>query len=256
MKTATRSGRLYRVREFAELSGVTVRALHHYDRLGLLTPLRSTRTGYRAYRDSDFARLEQIVVLKFLGLPLSDIARLVRKPSSLKDALAAQRRVLHEKRARLDRAIDAIDTAERSLALMDEPEWELFKLIVKRFAMDNTTDWTKQYYSEAAAAKVDSRRALWSPELQERVTKAWTDIYAEVDAAMARGETPDSAAARDIAIRARALLREFTGGDPEIQQGLNRMWADRVNWPSGPAKSFPFKAEVTEFVRQAIARLS
>ena len=64
--------RFYRIHEFAELAGVTVKALHHYDRLGLLKPGRSD-AGYRMYRESDLERLEQIVALKFLGLPLKQV---------------------------------------------------------------------------------------------------------------------------------------------------------------------------------------
>ena len=64
------STKLYKVREFATLAGVTVRALHHYDQLGLLTPMRRTGSSYRLYSERDLARLEEIVVLKFLGIPL------------------------------------------------------------------------------------------------------------------------------------------------------------------------------------------
>ena len=70
--------KLYRVREFAELAGVTVRALHHYDRLGLLKPGR-TAAGYRCYSLRDFERLEQIVALKFLGIPLKQIRTLFNR---------------------------------------------------------------------------------------------------------------------------------------------------------------------------------
>jgi DNA-binding transcriptional MerR regulator len=66
---------MYRVKEFAAAAGVTIRALHHYDRLGLLKPLRRQRTGYRVYRDADFARLEQIVVLKFSDYRCVTLAR-------------------------------------------------------------------------------------------------------------------------------------------------------------------------------------
>src|SRR3954468_23509724 len=64
---------VYRPREFAQLAGVTVRALHHYDRLGLLNRQR-TAAGYRIYSSRDLEALEQIVVLKFIGIPLEDIA--------------------------------------------------------------------------------------------------------------------------------------------------------------------------------------
>src|SRR5262252_2574556 len=156
---------MYRVREFAELASVTVRALHHYDQLGLLKPLRSGRTGYRMYRDADFARLEQIVVLKFLGIPLRDMGSLLKtaKSSRLRDVLQKQRRVLWEKRRRLDAAIVAVERAERSLD-GNEPDWKLFTLVVKEIEMHDNNDWTKKYYSESAKDKVNARRALWTPE--------------------------------------------------------------------------------------------
>ena len=67
---------MLRAREFADLAGVTVRTLHHYDRLGLLKARRSD-TGYRLYSERDLERLEQVVALKFLGVPLKQIKALL-----------------------------------------------------------------------------------------------------------------------------------------------------------------------------------
>src|SRR5690348_9550056 len=62
----------YRVHEFAERTGLTVKALYHYDRLGLLNP-RRTASGYRLYSDRNVERAEQIAALKFLGISLRQI---------------------------------------------------------------------------------------------------------------------------------------------------------------------------------------
>jgi DNA-binding transcriptional MerR regulator len=62
----------YRVHAFAELAGVTVKTLHHYDRVGLLRP-RRTPAGYRLYMSSDLVRLEQILALKTIGFSLHEI---------------------------------------------------------------------------------------------------------------------------------------------------------------------------------------
>src|ERR1700730_4761801 len=95
--------RTYGIREFAELAGVTVRALHHYDRLGLLTP-RRTQTRYRIYSAKDLKTLEQIVALKFIGLPLDKIKLLLRSNRfGLSTALRAQRTLLEQKRSLLAR---------------------------------------------------------------------------------------------------------------------------------------------------------
>ena len=90
--------RSYRIGEFAELAGVTVRALHHYDRIGLLRPQRSA-SGTRLYCLADLERLEQIAALKFLGIPLQEIKLLLKHgPLSLVESLHVQLQALAEKR--------------------------------------------------------------------------------------------------------------------------------------------------------------
>src|SRR3954470_9845472 len=96
----------YRISEFAKLAGVSVRALHHYNRLGLLKPTRS-HTGYRVYHAGDLESVEQIVALKFIGLPLKRISVLRRKDANgFAHVLRAQRTTLEEKRRLLDQAIE------------------------------------------------------------------------------------------------------------------------------------------------------
>ena len=74
--------------EFAALAGVTVRALHHYDRLALLKPVRRTEAGTElCRRHCDLARLEQIVLLKLLGFSLKQIGELLDDNSELVDTL-------------------------------------------------------------------------------------------------------------------------------------------------------------------------
>src|SRR5664279_2997117 len=108
--------KLYRAQEFGELAGVTVRTLHHYDRLGLLKPSYRSEAGYRLYSQRDLARLEQIVVLKFLGLPLKSIGQLLKSEAgSLPEVLQAQQIVLTEKRLELDRTIEAVSAARSAL---------------------------------------------------------------------------------------------------------------------------------------------
>jgi len=109
--------RTYLPHEFAKRAGVTIRALHHYDRLGLLKPSGRTAAGYRVYSEGDFARLEQIVALKFIGFPLSQILELLhRNDTDLCAALRQQRQILAEKRDHLNRAVQAIERAEKIVA--------------------------------------------------------------------------------------------------------------------------------------------
>jgi DNA-binding transcriptional MerR regulator len=241
---------MYRVNEFASLAGVTVRALHHYDRLGLLKPGRRTASGYRLYGERDLARLEQIVVLKFIGLPLKQIRALLKGESAIRETLRRQQRVLAEKRKLLDAAIAAIAKAERSLEAAGGPDWMAFQKIIKEIEMQNGSEWTNKYYSAGAKAKVEERKKLWSPELQTKVSRQWSELFADIEAAL--DEDPASAKAQALASRWRELLAGFTGGDPEIQRGLNQMWADQPNWPEPQRTSYQIKPEVQAFIMRAM----
>jgi DNA-binding transcriptional MerR regulator len=163
--------RLYQAREFAELAGVTVRTLDHYDRLGLLKPSYRSDAGYRLYSQRDLAQLEQIVILKFLGLPLKSIGKLLKsEPGSLRDVVERQHEALADRRQELDRTIEAIHAARTTLDANHQPDWTLITQIIKRVGMQNDTDWTAKYFNDEAKVKVRERKKLWSPELQERVT--------------------------------------------------------------------------------------
>lgn len=242
---------MYRAHEFANLAGVTIRALHHYDRLGLLKPSRRSDKGYRLYTDRDLARLEQIVVLKYLALPLKDIRSLLDEETDLASTLRRQQTILAERRRQLDQALQAIQDAADSLRRDTEPDWSLFKNIIQEIQMQNNSEWTKQYYSDEAQAKVEERKALWSPELQEQVSKDWAQLFKDVEAAL--GEDPAGPKAQALAARWRKLIAGFTGNNPEIQKGLNKMWADQDNWPSSVKQNgWQIKPEIQAFIVKAM----
>jgi MerR family transcriptional regulator, thiopeptide resistance regulator len=241
---------VYRIRQFSRLAGVTVRALHHYDRLGLLKPAARSAAGYRLYTDRDIARLEQIVVFKFLGLSLAQIGRLLKRQSPLADTLRRQQRVLAEKRRHLDAAIGAITRAEQALQSAGEPDWGLFVDIVKEIEMQDNADWSKKYYTPEAQAKVEERKARWNPELQAQVTKDWTELLRDVAAAL--DQDPAGPTAQALAARWRTLVEGFSGGDPEIQKGLNKMWSDQGNWPADERARFQIDPRIQEFIVNAM----
>jgi MerR family transcriptional regulator, thiopeptide resistance regulator len=242
--------KLYWAHEFAKLADVTVRTLHHYDRLGLLKPSHRSDAGYRLYTRRDLVRLEQIVVLKFLGLPLKSIGRLLTsEPASLPDVLERQQIVLADKRQELDHTIEAIGAARAALGADREPDWTLITQIIRRVGMQNNTDWTEKYYSDEARAKVVERKSLWSPELQERVSREWNELFRDIETAL--GESPASARAQALAARWRKLVGEFTSGNPEIQKGLNSMYADLSNWPADKSQ-YQVDPRIQEFIVKAM----
>lgn len=241
---------MYKISEFAEKAGVTVRTLHHYDHLGLLKPSGRNGAGYRLYGERDFARLQQIVTLKFIGLPLRQIKDLLnRSDLDLAATLRLQRGLLTEKYQQIARAIQAIDEAELAMKSGSRPDWAALKKIIEVMEMESSMDWTKKYYSPEAQAKVEERKNLWTPELQARVTQQWQELVAEIETAIADGEDPAGAKAQSLARRWSELVRGFTGGDPEIQKGVNKLYSDQANWPANFQK--PWSDQVQEFILKA-----
>ncbi len=240
---------LYQAREFAERTGTTVRTLHHYDRLGLLKPTSYTQSGYRLYGEQDFARLQQIVTLKFIGLSLKQIKVILNQNElDLTATLRLQRAVIEEKRRLLDVAVRAIERAEQVIKAADVTDWEAFKTIIEVIDMENNMEWVKNYYTKEQLAELGKR---WSPELQERVSREWAVLIKEVEAAIGENKDPASETAQALAIRWSALIEEFTGGNPAIAENLKNLYADQANWPATFKK--PYGDEAMAFIREATA---
>jgi DNA-binding transcriptional MerR regulator len=191
---------LYRVHEFAQLAGVTVKALHHYDRLGLLKPRRAG-SGYRIYVEQDLARLEQVVALKFLGLPLKQIKILLdRDAVKLPEALRLQRNVLEEKRRLLDRTICAIGNAEKIIQSGKPADAAALKQIIEAIEMqteiEDATEFMKNYYREDVWASFKARHRDWP-------SHEWNDLFRDITSSLA--EDPGSPGAQALAARWRKL---------------------------------------------------
>lgn len=235
--------------EFAERAGVTVRTLHHYDRLGLLKPSGYTPAGYRLYGERDLARLQQIVTLKFIGLPLKRIKELLdRRELDLTATLRLQRRAIEEQRQRLETIIAAIERAERMMADTRAPDWDAFRKIIEVINMENNMEWMKKYYTDEQLEELAARGAGGVREQGER---DWPILIREVEEAASAGEDPASEKSQALARRWSALIEAFTGGNPAITESLKRLYADQANWPDTFQK--PYGNEVETFISKAIA---
>ena len=230
---------MYRIQQFATLAGVTVRTLRHYDRLGLLSPRHRTESGYRLYRDEDLVELERILVLRYLGLTLRQIGELLsdlaQQPAdrrqTLAETLASQASVLRERRDGITRVLRAVENAQTSLSGSGQHDWAPFQSILKEITMQDSTDWSKQYFSPEAQTAIDNG-PQWTPELQAKISADWATMYTDVEAAMAKNLDPASDEAAGLSARWMALVGQFTGGNPEVLKGLNKLYANRENWPA------------------------
>lgn len=99
---------LYSVKEVAELSGATIKALHHYHKIGLLLPSKVSEAGYRLYGREELERLQQILLYRELDFTLEQIKQLLEEEPNRLSILTRQEELLHLRRRRLDTIIDTL----------------------------------------------------------------------------------------------------------------------------------------------------
>jgi DNA-binding transcriptional MerR regulator len=222
--TALTVGRL------AQLSGVTVRTLHHYDQAGLLCPSGRSDSGYRLYGTDDVQRLQQILFYRELGFRLDDVGALLDDPAADPiDHLTRQHALLGERIARLEqmRAAVARNLEARQMGMNLTPD-EMLEVFGEEY-----TDKHAEYAAEAEQRWGDtdaweqSRRRTAGYDKQD-----WKNLMAEVDAvnrrliaAMQAGLPADSAEAMDAAeAHRRHITHGFYDCTYEIHRGLADMY--------------------------------
>jgi len=121
----------YTVKEVAEISGVSVRTLHHYHSIGLLKPDRIAENGYRFYSNGDLVKLERILFFKEMDFSLSEIKKIMNNPVfDSKEELMIQKDLLQKKKERLERIINLLDSYIKSkkeeIVMADKESFKAF----------------------------------------------------------------------------------------------------------------------------------
>ncbi|MEU2114503.1 MerR family transcriptional regulator [Streptomyces sp. NPDC016459] len=205
---------------------VTVRALHHWDDIGLARPSLRTAAGYRLYTADDLERLHRVVVYRELGLGLDRIRAVLDDPTAdVPGALRAQRAQVDERIERLQRlgtGLDRmIDAHERGLLLSVEqqaailgPEWNPDWPAEARRRYGHTAQW--QQYAERSAAR--------GPEEWRAVADAMADLDRALGDAMDAGVAPGSPEANRLVERHRDLFAAYFPLTRQMQVCLGRMF--------------------------------
>jgi len=240
----------------AKRFGVSVKALRVYEREGLLKPAR-TVSGWRIYRQSEIERLSAILALKQLGLPLKRIGDLLRGNGDLAAALALQEAALMDAKSETEAALKLVRAARARLAEKRSlsPD-ELGKLVrstaVSEFKWtDKMEAMAQKHYTQEQLRELRSRP--FSAEDQARVSAAWSRVFADLEA-LGPNADPGSDAALDIGRRARALIDEFTGGDPALLKALTGMKREMMQDPE-IAKQGPGAPQTTAFLGRVFDEL-
>ncbi|MFN2527719.1 MAG: MerR family transcriptional regulator [Candidatus Baltobacteraceae bacterium] len=232
--------------EFAEMAGVTVRTLHHYDELGLLRPAAKTEAGYRLYTLDDLARLTQINVLRFIGMPLKNIQEVLEGDVlELASALRMQRTIMMRKRGQIDAALAAIERAQATVSRDVSAKWVALREVIETMKEQQDWQWVKQHYTPEQLERLGKR---YDPAMQETYSNQWAEIIAQ--AQRLKNEDPASPQAQALAKRWSEMIHAFTKGEPDIEASLKEVYGDKESQPKGFAN--PIADEAGAFINKAL----
>jgi len=211
------------IKEFADFTGVSVRTLHYYDEIGLLTPSYvDEKTGYRYYDGTCLERMQEILFYRELDFPLKNICELLSSPGYDKQkALEQQKRLLVLKKERLERLIDALDSAKRGeyvMAAFDNKEYEKTK---KQYEAEVKERWGK---TDAYKEHQEKTKGYSNDKWQE--ANAGLDVIMEEFARCKdRGATADSDEALALVQKLQNYITEqYYTCTKEILAGLGQMY--------------------------------
>lgn len=217
---------VWRIGELAAATGLTVRTLHHYDRIGLLSPSHRTDGGHRLYTQADAVRLYQIVALRGLGLRLEQIGDCLSTdldPRAIVgeqlERLTAQLRAGERLRVRLAGLLAELDRHQR-------PETgQLLDLIQRTTEVDKLVT---QYLNEDQLARLARRHAELGDRATAVVQVELPALYQRAMAEYQAGTEPTEQVVRDIAAAIDRLGALLGGsGTASAGHGVRRMWAER-----------------------------
>lgn len=196
------------VKAVADLAGISIRALHHYDEIGLLKPAGQSASGYRLYSQQDLERLQQILFFRELGFGLKEIREIIDSPGfDRRQALLTHRAALQQRRERIDRLINTVDRTLASIEKEDAPMTkDEMKDLFDGFDPSEHEDEARQRWG-------GSREFEESRERTRKYTRAdWENIKAEA------GEIYQNL----------ANLMDRDPGDAAVQEWIGR-WHQHIN---------------------------
>jgi DNA-binding transcriptional MerR regulator len=208
---------------------VTVRTLHHYDRIGLVRPSERTAAGYRSYDVRDLDRLQQVLVYRELGFPLEEVATLLDDPDADPAAhLRRQHRLLRDRLERTQAMVAAVEKEmeARQMGISLTPE-ERFEVFGEHDPAQYDAEVEERWGDTEAWAQSRRRTSAYTKDDWLRITAEAADVERRFAEALRSGVPADSATALDLAEEHRQhISRWFYDCPPEMHAGLGRMYVE------------------------------
>lgn len=217
----------FTVSQVARMAGVSVRALHHYDEIGLLRPSGRSEAGYRLYSRADVERLQQVMFFRALEFPLEEIARIMTDPAfDVGAALRMQRQLLAGKAVEVRGLIAAVDAAiarlEKGETMAQDRIGELFEGFNPK---DHEEEAERRWGGTDEWKQSKERTARYTKQDWLQIKAEGAEIYNQLAALMAAGKAPGSPEAMDAAeLHRRYISRWFYDCRAAVHRGLGELY--------------------------------
>lgn len=234
-----------KIKELADIAGVSVRTLHHYDKIGLLTPDTDKVNGYRDYTDKDISRLQQILFFRQLNFKLMQIKDILDSPHYDKtEALQLQKSILLKEQSRLKSILKLIDrtiiSEKGEMMMTNEEKFEGVDFSHNPYEEEAKEKWG----SDAVDKSKQNLKKMGTKETERRFNEIYTEL------ANVRHLEPESEDAQQQIHKWYEFLNEIGEYSPEMFKGLGDMYVEDERFTKNINK---FGDGLAQFMQQAMS---
>ena len=246
-------GRIYKVGEFAALTNVSVRTLHHYDRIGLLRPSAISEGGHRLYSENELLRLQQILTLRYLGFPLAQIRELLERPDfDLLASMQIQQRVMRNRIAELEQIESALGELVERRKATGQWDWDMVVQTASKVQSGHNLKGidVDKYYTPEQMRQFEELGNKLGPEVIGDIERRWTELFADINAnADLDPASPEAQALADRWDALRGETMSHYDATPDLKEAISENYNKGAfgDMPGAPgSKEFAFIQRVNE----------
>jgi len=211
----------YRINEVLQLTSVSLRTLHYYDEIKLLSPSYRTEGGHRLYSSEDLIKLQQIVTFKFMGFSLKKIKSLLSDSTfNIHASLKAQAELIRKEASRIEAVSKLLNHLVGDLNEKDKIEWnELIKIIqILQLNESDRQKWYEKYLNQVELNEMNQLFSGYTDEFWADYHKRWDALFDEVRQNL--NSDPESDVGLLLAKKWMNLVNEVYAGKPELSKKL------------------------------------